>query len=85
MAGFAEAVQERVRAARAAVEAARAADDPYALAVAEDELDDAVRVAHNIGVGTGTEQPPAGAEVPPAHVAAPDADAVPGAEGGTPA
>ncbi|MEK2473874.1 hypothetical protein [Streptomyces noursei] len=50
MGGFAESVRERVRAARAAVEAARAADDAYALAVAEDELDDALRIAHGIGI-----------------------------------
>ncbi|GAA2653857.1 hypothetical protein [Streptomyces lunalinharesii] len=50
MGGFAESVRERVRAARAAVEAARAADDPAALAVAEDELDDALRIAHGVGV-----------------------------------
>ncbi|MCE4945907.1 MULTISPECIES: hypothetical protein [Streptomyces] len=50
MGGFAESVRERVRAARAAVEAARAADDPAALAVAEDELDDALRIARGVGV-----------------------------------
>ncbi|MFJ6749192.1 MULTISPECIES: hypothetical protein [unclassified Streptomyces] len=50
MGGFAESVQERVRDARAALAAARAADDAYATAVAEDELDDAVRVARNVGV-----------------------------------
>ncbi|MCK7625162.1 hypothetical protein MUU72_18935 [Streptomyces sp. RS10V-4] len=50
MGGFAESVRERVRAARAAVEAARAADDAYALAVAEDELDDALRIARAVGV-----------------------------------
>ncbi|WP_411126911.1 hypothetical protein [Streptomyces sp. x-19] len=50
MGGFAESVRERVRAARAAVEAARAADDPAALAVAEDELDDALRIARGVGI-----------------------------------
>ncbi|MEU9113226.1 hypothetical protein AB0D04_15935 [Streptomyces sp. NPDC048483] len=50
MGGFAESVRERVHAARAAVEAARTADDAYALAVAEDELDDALRVARNVGI-----------------------------------
>ncbi|MFI9051894.1 hypothetical protein [Streptomyces sp. NPDC053427] len=50
MGGFAESVRERVRAARAAVAAAQTADDAYALAVAEDELDDALRVAGNVGI-----------------------------------
>ncbi|MGD3105993.1 hypothetical protein [Streptomyces sp. YGL11-2] len=50
MGGFAESVRERVRAARAAVAAARTADDAYALAVAEDELDDALRIARSVGV-----------------------------------
>jgi hypothetical protein len=48
--GYAESVRERVRAARGALAAAQAADDAYATAVAEDELDDAVRVARNVGV-----------------------------------
>ncbi|WP_043263248.1 hypothetical protein [Streptomyces sp. CT34] len=50
MGGFAESVRERVRAARAAVAVARTADDAYALAVAEDELDDALRIARSVGV-----------------------------------
>ncbi|MFE6690882.1 hypothetical protein ACFVFQ_30970 [Streptomyces sp. NPDC057743] len=50
MGGFVESVRERVRAARAAVAAARAADDPDALAMAEDELDDALRTAHGVGI-----------------------------------
>ncbi|GGU61849.1 hypothetical protein GCM10010211_28600 [Streptomyces albospinus] len=50
MGGFAESVRERVRAARAAVAAARTADDAYALAVAEDELDDALRIARGVGI-----------------------------------
>ncbi|MFG2141456.1 hypothetical protein [Streptomyces sp. NPDC048650] len=58
MGGFAESVRERVRAARAAVEAARTADDAHAPAVAEDEPDDALRVARNVDVdpegGSGT-------------------------------
>ncbi len=53
MGGFAESVRERVRAARAAVEEARASGDAYALAVAEDELDDAVRVARSVDVDPG--------------------------------
>ncbi|GHH28782.1 hypothetical protein [Streptomyces lanatus] len=47
---FAEALLERVRQARASLDAALAAGDAYAIAVAEDELDDAVRVAHRHGV-----------------------------------
>ncbi|KIZ16317.1 hypothetical protein [Streptomyces natalensis] len=50
MGGYAESVRERVRAARAAVATAASADDAYALAVAQDELDDALRIAHNIGI-----------------------------------
>ncbi len=50
MGGFAEALRERVRAARAAVEAAREAGDAFFVAVAEDELDDALRLARNSGV-----------------------------------
>ncbi|WP_369355922.1 hypothetical protein [Streptomyces sp. cg2] len=50
MGGFAESVRERVRAARAAVEVARDADDACAVAVAQDELDDALRIAHGIGI-----------------------------------
>ncbi|MFE5740782.1 hypothetical protein [Streptomyces celluloflavus] len=36
--------------ARAAVEAAREAEDAFSVAVAEDELDDALRLARNSGV-----------------------------------
>ncbi|WP_416969699.1 hypothetical protein [Streptomyces sp. 4F14] len=43
--GFAEALRERVRAARVRVRAARREGDAYAIAVAEDELDDALRIA----------------------------------------
>ncbi|MFE5740219.1 hypothetical protein [Streptomyces celluloflavus] len=50
MGGYAEAVRERVRVARAAVKEAREAADPYALAVAEDELDDALRLAAGVDV-----------------------------------
>ncbi len=50
MGGFAEAVQERVRRARAAVAAAYEAEDAYEVSVAEDELDDALRVARGLGV-----------------------------------
>lgn len=50
MGGFTEAVQERVRAARAALTAALEADDAYQVAVAQDELDDAVRIARAHGI-----------------------------------
>ncbi|WP_369254365.1 hypothetical protein [Streptomyces sp. R35] len=45
-----EALLARVRAARAGLAAAVAADDPYAVAVARDELDDAVRLACGYGL-----------------------------------
>ncbi|MFE0042648.1 hypothetical protein [Streptomyces albireticuli] len=48
--GFVEAARARVRRARAAVEAAREAGDAYALAVAADELEDALRLARENGV-----------------------------------
>ncbi|MFE7612722.1 hypothetical protein [Streptomyces celluloflavus] len=50
MGGYAEAVRERVRVARAAVAEAREAADPYAPAVAENELDDALRLASSVAV-----------------------------------
>lgn len=50
MGGFAEAVQERVRRARAAVAEAYEAEDAYEVAVAEDELDDALRIARGLGL-----------------------------------
>ncbi|MFE7979163.1 hypothetical protein [Streptomyces shenzhenensis] len=57
MGGFTEAVRERVREARAAVAAAVEAGDAYEVAVAQDELDDALRVArgHGIDAGAGAE------------------------------
>lgn len=45
MGGFAEVMRARVRRAQAALEAARASGDAYAVAVAADELDDALRLA----------------------------------------
>lgn len=45
-----EALLARVRAARAGLAAAVAAEDPYAVAVAQDELDDAVRFARRHGL-----------------------------------
>ncbi|MFC5720931.1 hypothetical protein ACFP1Z_12210 [Streptomyces gamaensis] len=41
--------------ARAALRAAREAGDAYESAVAEDELDDALRMAHEHGVATDDE------------------------------
>lgn len=58
MSAFAEAMRERVREAREALEAARADGDAYATAVAADELDDALRLARAHGVDTGTAPDP---------------------------
>lgn len=51
--GFAEALRQRVCEARAAAEAAVEVEDPYAVAVAQDDLDDALRTARNHGVDAG--------------------------------
>lgn len=50
---FAAAIRERARQAHAALETARAEDDPEALIVAEGEWDDVRRVAreHDIELG----------------------------------
>lgn len=53
MAGFEEAALERVRVARARVQAAQEADDVFDEAQAADELEDALRVARDHGVATG--------------------------------
>ncbi|MFD8002779.1 MULTISPECIES: hypothetical protein [Streptomyces] len=45
-----EALLARVRAARAELADAVAAEDVYAVAVAQDELDDAVRLARGLGL-----------------------------------
>ncbi|WP_371658420.1 hypothetical protein [Streptomyces sp. NBC_00280] len=45
-----EALLARVRWARAGLVAAVEAGDPYAVAVAQDELDDAVRLAQGYGL-----------------------------------
>lgn len=50
MGEFAEALLARVRAARVALAAAVAAGDAYAVAVAQDELDDMMRLACGHGV-----------------------------------
>lgn len=55
----AEALLARVRAAQADLADAVNAEDPYAIAVAEDELDDAVRMARRHGLSvevTGTDE-----------------------------
>lgn len=57
MSEVAEALLARVRAARAGLAAAVNAEDAYAVAVAQDELDDAVRLARRHGLDvevTGT-------------------------------
>ncbi|MEU1629189.1 hypothetical protein ABZ746_28520 [Streptomyces sp. NPDC020096] len=50
---FADAVLERVREARAALEAALEAEDAYQVAVAQGELEDALRVARRHGIDPG--------------------------------
>ncbi|MFC7303891.1 hypothetical protein ACFQVC_06640 [Streptomyces monticola] len=55
MSGYAEALLERVEQARAKVAAAVAKDDPYALAVAQDDLEDALRVARRHGLNVRDE------------------------------
>ncbi|MDI9886420.1 hypothetical protein QMZ92_19080 [Streptomyces sp. HNM0645] len=55
MGGFVEAVLERVREARARLEAAHEADDAYEVALAADELDDALRLARRYDIGTEDE------------------------------
>ncbi|MCC3770891.1 hypothetical protein [Streptomyces sp. UNOC14_S4] len=59
MSVFAEAMRQRVRDARTALAAARATADAFETALAEDELEDAVRVAraHGVDVGDGPEAP----------------------------
>ncbi|SPE63489.1 hypothetical protein SNS2_4813 [Streptomyces netropsis] len=58
MSAFAEAMRERVRDARAALEAAQADGDAYAVAMAADELDDVLRLARAHGVDTGAATDP---------------------------
>lgn len=52
VAGFEEAALERVRVARARLQAAQEADDAVEEAQAAEELEDALRVAHDHGVAT---------------------------------
>ncbi|MFD9903633.1 hypothetical protein [Streptomyces sp. NPDC059063] len=47
---FVEAVGERVRCARASLREALAAEDAYSVAVAQDELDDVLRLAQAHGI-----------------------------------
>ncbi|MFM9442505.1 hypothetical protein [Streptomyces acidiscabies] len=56
MGGFVEAVRERVRQARIRVRAAERSGDAYEKAVAEDELDDALRIARVHGVDAEQEE-----------------------------
>ncbi|WP_327714244.1 hypothetical protein OG381_01570 [Streptomyces sp. NBC_00490] len=51
-----EALLERVQAARAGLAAAVAAQDPYEVAAAQDELDDAVRFARRHGLDVDVDQ-----------------------------
>ncbi|GAQ58484.1 hypothetical protein [Streptomyces acidiscabies] len=53
--GFVEALRERVRQARVRVRAAERAGDAYERAVAEDERDDALRIARAHGVDVAEE------------------------------
>ncbi|MEU6379843.1 hypothetical protein [Streptomyces sp. NPDC046909] len=52
MGGFTEAARERIHTARTALTTALEAEDPVATAVAQDELDDALRMARRHGIGT---------------------------------
>ncbi|MEV4927780.1 hypothetical protein [Streptomyces roseoverticillatus] len=56
MGGFVEAARMRVNRARGALKAAEEADDVYAATVAADELEDALRLAHEHGVDVEGEQ-----------------------------
>ncbi|MFF4407547.1 hypothetical protein ACFY2W_21945 [Streptomyces sp. NPDC001262] len=56
MGGFVEAARERVSRAQAALDAAHEVDDAYAVSVAADELEDALRVAREHGVAAEGEQ-----------------------------
>ncbi|RSO03425.1 hypothetical protein DMH26_11985 [Streptomyces sp. WAC 05379] len=53
MSEVADALLARVRAAHADLAAALKAEDVYAVAVAQDELDDAVRLAKRHGLDAG--------------------------------
>ncbi|MFF4532314.1 hypothetical protein ACFY1P_23945 [Streptomyces sp. NPDC001407] len=58
MSVFAEAMRQRIRHARAALAAARREGDDYGACVAEEELEDAVRLAREHGVEAGEEPEP---------------------------
>ncbi|MEU8972821.1 hypothetical protein AB0D11_26720 [Streptomyces monashensis] len=62
MGGFADAVRERVRDARAALSVALQDEDAYEVAVAQDELDDALRVALRHGIDADADAGPAAGE-----------------------
>ncbi|MBT2387568.1 hypothetical protein [Streptomyces sp. ISL-11] len=57
---FAEAMRQRIRDARTALAAARAAGDAYETAMAADELDDALWLARRHGIDPDGEAPVAG-------------------------
>ena len=61
MGGFVDAVLERVREARDTLEAALEAEDAYGAAVAQEELDDALRLASDHGIDVGAEEGERGA------------------------
>jgi hypothetical protein len=50
---FAEAMRQRVRDARGALAAARATGDAYEIALAAEELDDALWLARRYGIDPG--------------------------------
>ncbi|MEV7521361.1 hypothetical protein [Streptomyces sp. NPDC091371] len=52
MVGFAEAARERVRQARARLRAALDEQDEYEADLAQDELEDALRLARKHGINT---------------------------------
>lgn len=53
--GFAEAVRERIREARARLEAALEAEGAFEAAMAEDELEEVLRLARKHGIRAETE------------------------------
>lgn len=58
MSVFAEAMRQRICRARAALAAARVTGDDYGASVAEEELEDALRLARDHGVEAGEEAEP---------------------------
>lgn len=56
MSEYAEALLKRVRQARLNLASALEEKDAYAVAVAQDELDDAVRLARSVGIDVGGDE-----------------------------